>query len=133
MCLEWKDYQTININEDSVPCINCGINIADIENFTYEGKFLSEPLYRKELCRCKKCTSLFILHYDLFDMEGHIFARVFSEDINNPSYNWQELLSEKQKNAISDHLLKCHICRERLSQEILTDAWFASFIHGIKV
>ena len=127
-----KDRQIININQESAPCQQCGSNLIDITNFSYDGQTVSTASIREELCRCKKCGTLFTLHYDLFDPEGHIYSKVFTEDINNSSYNWQDSLTEDQKKAIADHLQNCPICVDRLSHEMLTDAWLKSFITTLR-
>ena len=132
MTENWKDLQHININQTIAPCEKCGADITDIANFAFDGEISSEPLYREEKCKCKQSENTFILHYDLFDSDGHIFSRVFTEDVNNPFYNWQDVLSDSQKKAISEHLKACKICQERLSQEILDDAWFSNFLNTLR-
>jgi len=124
--------QIVNINQDSAPCQNCGSNLIEITNFSYADQTDSTATVREELCKCSKCGTLFILHYDLFDPKGHIYSKVFTEDINNPSYNWQDALTEEQKKAIAEHLQHCQVCVDRLSQELLTDAWLKSFIASLR-
>jgi transcription elongation factor Elf1 len=127
-----KEMQIVDINEATVPCVICGSNLIDITNFMYDGQTTSTATYREERCKCKQCGTLFILHYNLFDENGHVYSKVFTEDINNPTYNWQDALTEEQKAKISEHLQHCEICVDRLSHEILTDAWLKGFINDLR-
>jgi hypothetical protein len=126
------DIQIVDINKDQVPCQGCGVNIVDVANFTFDGEIFSEPRYREEKCKCRNCGASFILHYDLFDVEGHIHSRVFSEDINSPSYHWPEALADNQKQTITGHLKDCKVCQDRLDQEILTDAWLKDIMDQLR-
>ena len=119
----------VNINQESDACKTCGANILDIANIAYDGEHKMDPRYREELCHCRACGTKFIIHYDLFDPEGHVYARVFSEDINNREFKWQDLLNKEQLDGIASHLGSCEICKDRLSEEMLNDAWFASIVH----
>jgi hypothetical protein len=127
-----KETQTVDINLSSVPCDHCGSDLIDVANFMYDGETVSTATVREEHCKCKKCGTPFILHYDLFDPEGHVYAKVFTEDINNRDYNWQDSLTEDQKVKISEHLEHCPICIDRLSHETLTDAWLRNFITTLR-
>ena len=127
-----RDSQIVDINKDNVPCRNCGANLVDVVNFVYMGEVDTRSTFIEEHCQCKHCKSIFILHYDLFDIDGHIYSKVFTEDVNNPDNNWQDNLTEEQKKIISQHLRGCKICIDRLNQEILTDAWLKSFIQALK-
>jgi hypothetical protein len=91
-----KSLHIININKEKALCSKCGANILDIANVTYEKNTKSDPRYQEELCHCKVCETKFIMHYDFFDKDGHIWSRVFSEDINNPKFRWQELFVKEQ-------------------------------------
>jgi hypothetical protein len=124
--------QIVSIDLNDAPCKNCGANLIDIANYAYDGKTETTATVREEHCKCKKCGTSFILHYDLFDEEGHIYSKVFTEDVNNPSYNWQDALTEDQKSVISEHLKGCSICVDRLSMENLTDAWLRDFINMLR-
>lgn len=121
--------QKVNISQDHAYCQKCHADILDIINFRYGGKIILEPTFREELCECRHCGTPFVIRYDLFDEDGHIEPRVFTGDSNDPEYNWQEKLSENQKEVIACHLRGCKECQERLEAEMLTDAWFASIIH----
>ena len=127
-----KDLQMVNVIKNKERCKRCGTNILDIANFKYSNKFFSTPNYREELCECKNCGTPFILRYNLFDEDGHVYRRVFSGDINNPKYNWQDNLTEEQIKTIAEHLESCQICARRLSEEMLSDAWLASVVHRRK-
>jgi hypothetical protein len=124
--------QTVDINQDIVSCDKCGANIVDLANFVYEEKSESTAFDRKEFCRCRHCSTPFILHYEIFDPEGHIDPSVFTEDINNPESNWPDNLTEEQKESVSSHLRDCEICVGRLTHELLTDAWLRDFIASRK-
>ena len=124
--------QIVDINQDVVKCDVCGANIVDLVNFIYSGKSESTALDRKEFCQCRHCLTPFILHYDMFDSQGHIYPSIFTEDINNPSCNWPDNLTEEQKESVSGHLQECKICVDRLAQELLTDAWLRDFIASRK-
>ena len=132
MSLNKDGPQIVDINEDIVLCDHCGTNLIDVANYTFDGNTVSESYYWDETCTCKGCNSKFILRYNIFDKEGHIYPSIFSEDINNPEYNWQEILNDIQKEVITEHLTDCEVCRDRLSQEMLSDAWFKDFIESIR-
>lgn len=120
--------QKVNIIDEHAVCIKCKAKIFD--DFKFTGKMILEPTFREELCVCGNCEAEFIIHYDLFDKNGHIEPRIFTGDVNDPKYNWQDSLSDEQKKVIAIHLRGCEECKNRLADEILTDALFASLIHG---
>jgi uncharacterized protein with PIN domain len=124
--------QTISANKEKASCNKCGANILDILNMAYEEKFKTDPRYREELCHCRFCGTKFIIHYDLFDKNGHVYSRVFGEDINNPEFKWQDLLVKEQIDEIAAHLSTCEVCKNRLSEEMLSDALLSSVIHKDK-
>jgi hypothetical protein len=124
--------QIININDDIALCKQCGTNIVDVANFIFSGKVNTTDTYIEELCKCQHCNTEFFLHYDIFDPSGHIYSKIFTEDINNINYNWQDALTDAQKRIVSDHLGTCKECLNRLSQEMLTDAWLKSFIKAMR-
>lgn len=127
-----NNLQKVNIAKTRAYCEKCGSNILDITKFHYGGRTRNTSTYREEVCTCNKCGTNFILHYDIFTEKGHINPKIFTGDINDPEYNWQDSLSKTQKEAVATHLKKCTICSEKLHEEILSDAWFASIIHGNK-
>jgi len=129
---KWGGLQVVDINEETVLCNNCGTNILDIANYFFDHETVAKPYYWEELCVCKGCGNNFILRYNIFDKEGHIYSSVFSEDINNPEYHWLDQLNDSQKEVITDHIKDCDICRERISQELLADAWLKELIHTLK-
>jgi uncharacterized protein with PIN domain len=124
--------QIVNLNEDVVPCSKCHINLSVLGSFTHIGVKENTALKKDEICRCNKCGMEFILHYEFFDKEGHVNSFVFSGDINDPEYNWQDQLTEEQKIAIGDHLKTCALCNKKLIDEVASDAWLASLVHRIK-
>jgi len=123
--------QLVDINKEN-HCDTCGASITHIPNFKYAGTFTTGATYRNEECVCTQCGTHFIMHYELFDPEGHIYSKVFTGDINNLNYNWQELLTKEQLDVIARHLSECTVCQDRLSEEILTDAWFSDFLNQIR-
>lgn len=125
-----RQLQKINITEAHAACRVCGTDIMELNNFRYAGKTITEPRFFEELCVCLGCNATFLIHYDIFDRAGHINPRTFTGDVNNPDYNWQDSLTDAQKNLIAEHLSFCPVCRDRLSEEILSDAWFAGIIHS---
>lgn len=120
--------QKININDRNAHCEKCGNLISDITQFKFIKEGDKGANFFEEHCFCKNCQESFILHYDLFDESGHIYGRVFAEDINDDSYSWQDGLTDEQKKAISDHLRICPKCVDQLSHEMLVDAWLKSFL-----
>lgn len=130
---KWGNLQVVDINEEIILCNHCGTNIIDIANYMYDGDKITYPYYWEELCVCKNCGNNFILQYHIFDKEGHVHSSIFSEDINNPEYNWQEALTDEQKEVITEHIKDCKICQDRISQEILADAWLKNFIEELRL
>ena len=124
--------QIINLTKEIEACQHCGNNLSILGSFTYKGDTVNDSKQKFELCTCKKCGQDFTLHYDLFDDDGHVQSFVFNGDINDPTYNWQDQLTPEQKVEIESHLKSCQICRDRLAEEMLSDAWLASIMHGIK-
>ena len=129
---KWKLLQRVNIGDETAHCRKCGSGISSLTEFVYDGDSISDATSREELFECTSCGEKFILHYDLFDPHGHVYSRIFTGDPNNLSYNWQDLLTPEQQKAISDHLLECKICQDRLSEETLSDAWFSSFLQDLR-
>ena len=124
--------QKININDRKAKCESCGSSLSDVTKFMFVKKEASEPTYFEEQYMCKSCHAAFIMHYDLFDKNGHVLSRVFVEDINDESYNWQDVLTDEQRKAISEHLNSCPKCLDKLSQEMLTDAWLKSYVTELR-
>ena len=122
--------QFVNLNDDEAPCSKCGTNLATLGTFRLVEEKESTSREKKELCKCTNCGKDFILHYDLFDKDNHINNFVFGGDVNDPAYNWQDQLTKSQKIEIGEHLKTCTICNGRLINEITSDAWLASLIHG---
>jgi hypothetical protein len=116
--------QIVDINQDIVTCAKCGANLVDCGNFIYEEKIVNSATDRREYCLCRHCFSPFILLYNIFDPEGHVYPSFFCEDPNDLSCNWQNLLAEEQKMAVSKHMETCQICTDRLVEGQLSDAWF---------
>lgn len=124
--------QTVLISSKTAVCESCGADIREIKNIKYAGTTVNGPTYREELYECRKCSTKFIIRYEFIEADGHINSRTFSSDVNDPNYNWQEALTEEQKKLVSGHLKTCKLCNDKLSEEMLMDAWFASIIHSRK-
>lgn len=125
-----KQLQKVNIATTHAACRYCGTDIMELDHFRYAGKTITGPRFFEELCICLGCNAKFLIHYDLFDQQGHINSRTFTGDVNNPDYNWQDSLTEEQKGLIAEHLRICPTCSDRLSEETLSDAWFAGIIRS---
>ena len=128
----WGNLQKIDIGSTEELCQHCNANLTDIANFVFKDEIRAEPRYWQELCKCKGCGQKFVMHYDIFDSAGHIYQRVFSEDINNAHYSWTEDLTEEQKTEISGHLKDCVVCNDRLSQEQLAEAVVKDFMQNLR-
>lgn len=127
-----KKLQRVDVSKNKAFCDKCGASILDITNFEYLGRTKNEPRFKEETCACKHCRTKFILIYHLFTPQEHVNPLVFSEDINDADYNWQDNLTDKQKQEIAAHLRQCSLCYEKLDEERLADSWFASIVHGVK-
>ena len=124
--------QIVNVSEEEAFCKSCGSNLVELGNFEYCGSTLNSSREKDEQCKCKKCGALFTLHYDLFNPDGHIQSFVFSGDVNDPAFNWQDILTDEQKQEIGTHLKSCKTCSDRLTEAIISDAWLASLLHNGK-
>ena len=124
--------QTIEIYDENASCDSCGHSLADILNIVFEKEWKSDNRSRKEKCHCKNCGTPFILNYELFDKNGHIYSQIFSGDVNNPNFSWPELLTEEQRKEIADHLISCKECQKRLTEEMLADAWLAEVLENMR-
>ncbi len=129
---DWESLQKVDIGSTEELCSNCNSDLTDIANFAFKNEIRTEPRYWQELCKCRKCGVKFIMHYDIFDSAGHIYQRVFTEDINNEHYSWMENLTDEQKAEISTHLKDCEICNDRLSQEQLGEAVVKEFFSTLR-
>ena len=114
------------VSEEEAFCTKCHSNILEITNIRYAGETKVAPKMTEELYECRKCGTQFVIQYPIFDAEGHIESKTFSGDINDPTHNWQDNLSEEQIRVISEHMKICTVCQDQLDEEILKDAWFAS-------
>ena len=124
--------QTVNIQAETAPCKVCKSDLAILGRFTYLGVTINSARQKDERCKCNSCHTEFILHYDFFDKEGHINSFIFSGDVNDPTYNWQDQLTPEQTKEIGEHLCSCKICNDRLNEEVISDAWLASLLHNYK-
>lgn len=131
MC-NWEKLQKVDIGSNEELCKSCNTNLTDIASFIFKDEIHAEPKYWQELCECRSCGTKFVMHYDIFDSGGHIYQRIFSEDINNEQYSWTEDLNKEQKKEISDHLENCEICKERLAQEQLAEALVNDFMKSLR-
>lgn len=124
--------QIINIFEESAPCAGCGQELTVLGNFNFKGHAESPATRKDELCACKNCGTEFIIRYEFFDKDGHVNSFVFNGDINDASYDWQKQLTDAQIRKIADHIRNCKICSDRLTEEMLSDAWMASILRRKK-
>lgn len=129
---DWESLQKVDIGNTEELCEHCNSDLTDIANFTFKDEIRTEPHFWQELCKCQKCGAKFIMHYDIFDSAGHIYQRVFTEDINNEHYSWTENLTDQQKVEISSHLKDCKTCKDRLSQEQLGEAIIKEFFSTLR-
>jgi len=129
---DWEKLQKVDIGSSEELCRNCNTDLTDIANFTFQDEIHTEPRYWEELCQCSGCKEKFVMHYAIFDSGGHIYQRIFSEDINNENYDWTTDLTEEQKKEISDHLKDCKVCGERHSQEQLADALMKELMQNLR-
>jgi hypothetical protein len=124
--------QIINILDEAAPCKICGSDLTVLGKFIYLGVASNTANQKDERCKCTTCQTEFITHYDFFDAEGHINSFIFSGDVNDPTYNWQDKLTPEQKEEIGKHLFTCKICSGRMDEEVTSDAWLASLLHNYK-
>ena len=128
----WENLQKVDIGSTEELCQHCNTDLTDIANFTFKDDLRAEPRYWQELCECKGCGKSFIMHYDIFDSGGHIYKRVFSEDINNDHHSWMEDLTDAQRVEIQNHLINCDICNDRLNQEALEGAVVKELMQNLR-
>jgi hypothetical protein len=125
--------QVVKLNGKKTRCNACGARLTEIGSFKYagEGSDFNAPKYRleKNVCNCGK---EFYLRYDFIDRDGHINPAVFNGDINDPTYQWQSLLTEEQLRIVEAHLSSgCQVCMNRNNEIILEDAALGALIHNI--
>ena len=132
MYTDWEKLQKVDIGSTEELCRHCNADLTDIANFIFKNELRSEPRYWQELCECQGCDTQFIMHYDIFDSGGHIYQRVFSEDVNDLEESWVESLSEGQRVEVQNHLENCEVCKERLSQEQLGEALVKEFMQNLR-
>lgn len=121
--------QIVTIHMSRASCDKCGSNLTELGTHSFTGRVENSPTYRREHCICNACNEPFIYEYPIFDQDGHVSEFIFSGDINDPDYNWPDSLTEEQKKVVISHLENCLICRERITEEMLSDALFSSIIH----
>ena len=127
-----KDVQIVKSAAEAEPCRKCGRNLADLANFKFTGYSENTPTSLKEYFKCRHCGSIFAIHYDYFDSEGHINPIAFASDWNSPEFDMMAFLTAEQRQLIASHYNSCPICQERRDEEIMSDAWFADFIHSLR-
>lgn len=122
-----KNFQTIKIGPDAVPCDMCRTNIANLVNTKYTGKAQDFPRYKLEFFICRKCKSVFAVRYDMFDASGHLDSLVFS-DTGNDAPDFISYLSEEQRNLVTTHLISCEHCQKMRDEAVLDNALFENFL-----
>ena len=125
---EWDNIRVIEINKDSA-CV-CGASLLNMYNVKYAGETQAKPTFTKELCQCRKCGTYVIVLYKIYDNNGHILPSVFRGDINDHTYNWQDLYTKEQLRLIENHLIGCTQCQRSLDEGFLSDAKFACLFRG---
>jgi uncharacterized protein with PIN domain len=124
--------QKISLTMDHATCTKCGKSLLDITNIKFIKDSVSSARFQEELYICRSCGTEFIIRYDLFDSDGHINQRVFTDDPNDPKYNWPDILNQSQRDEIAKHLKDCKICNGRLDDEFENNLWFSSLLHSNK-
>ena len=124
--------QVVAYDSEYAPCLECGNDLSELGSFEYAKIELNEDKYKKEFCTCKKCGKVFIIRYDFFNSEGHIQEFVFSEDINNPESNWQDIFTFGQRLAFKEHLKECVVCCSKLDETLLLDSWVLELLNTVK-
>ena len=122
-----KNFQTIKIGPDAVPCDVCGENIADLENINYASKAQDFPRYKLEFFICRKCKNVFAVRYDMFEALGHLDSLVLA-DTGNDAPDFISYLSEEQRNLVTAHLISCEHCQKMRDEAILESALFEHFL-----
>lgn len=112
------DFQIVKYNDLKATCNKCENDLTDVNNMTYLKKRWGEPKHWDELCECDNCKQKFFLRHEIFDKKGHIHSYIFTEDINNASYNWMNNLNDVQKLTIAKHFKRCEKCKKNLSEQI---------------
>lgn len=120
--------QIVDVDRTAAPCERCGVDLLDIGNIIYTGENHSEATYYQEIFICRHCGIRFAHHYAIFNDEGCIIKRVFAEDMNDASDNWQDHLTVQQKEAVAAHMQNCPTCQDKMSQSICDNARIKSFI-----
>jgi hypothetical protein len=110
-------------------CRICQNDLTQLGHFEYLQLTDDTPVYKDEHCTCNRCGTEFLLRYELFTPQKHINPLVFSQDINDPTFNWQDQFTKEQLHEIQAHLKTCKRCSNILEEELLSDAWFANFMH----
>jgi len=121
--------QVVAYDSEYAPCLGCGNDLSELGSFEYAKIELNEDRYRKEFCTCKNCGKVFIIRYDFFDSGGHIQEFVFSEDINNPESNWQDIFTHGQRHAFKEHMKECTMCCSKLDETLLLDSWILDILN----
>ena len=129
----WGDLQIIEADTIKL-CRGCKreINVLSLLQFKYLGKQLFESRYLDELMQCRHCKTNFIIRWNLFDKDGHILSRVFSEDPNDLNVSWMDSLSESQKKEIANHMSNCIICQNKLNESQLETAQFSALLNRLR-
>jgi len=120
------------IFDGAARCIGCGLNFGELKSFTMTGARTTAPTYTEEGIRCTSCDMEYALRYEWFDKSGHVGEHVFSEDPNDPTFNWFDLLTPDQRMGIQAHIQQCPVCQAREIEAHLENARFAALIHRLQ-
>jgi hypothetical protein len=121
--------QIINANNENARCRHCGRTV-ELGSFKYAGEVNDYPKYRleKNVCNCGK---EFLMRFNLFDKNGHIDRNVFNGDLNDPNYQWRDLWTKEQVEALDAHMAICKDCMAQHDEVVLEDAVLGAIIHSL--
>lgn len=123
--------QMISSTNENSRCRNCGADLSEFGAFKYSGDSFDVPKYRLEKNACIGCGKQFLIRYNLFE-NGHVLQKAFDGDINDATYQWESLWSKEQVETVRKHVADCKECQSKADVAILSDAVFASLIHGFE-
>jgi hypothetical protein len=114
--------QRVEIDQ-KIKCDICHSDLLNVSNIKFTGKTFEEDRCHNEEYICRNCKSPFIISFPIFDKEGHIEPRVFSEDLNDLEDDWRKRFTPAQKKLIEDHLRTCLKCQQSVDEETLQNTF----------
>jgi hypothetical protein len=100
MRMEKRKIRVIKVDDPNGRCAACGAGLSELGSFHFAGETINTVKYRLELNACKNCGKQFLLRYDIFDLNHHVNANIFQNDVNDVTFTWQSLWSAKQLQGI---------------------------------